>query len=284
MPDPVAAFDRERLLVMCAPNGARRTKADHPALPLSPGELAREASALRAAGVGAVHLHVRDAEGRHTLSVPAYRAALDAIRAQVGDALVLQVTTEAVGVYTPAEQVALVRRLRPEAVSLALRELLSDPRQAGDVEAFFATLPGRGTWAQYIVYSPAELERLDDLRRRGMLGIERPSCLLVLGNYAKGRSGSLDDLRRFAVLPALARFSWSACCFGPTEQAVLTEAARLGGHVRLGFENNTAHADGRPAAGNAELIEAFLAQLPPDTRPIASAVEVRTGFGVPSPL
>jgi uncharacterized protein (DUF849 family) len=87
----------DRIVVMSAPNGARRGKADHPALPITPSELAEEAMALVSAGVSVLHLHVRDAAGAHTLDADAYRAAIEAIRARVGDALVLQVTTEAVG-------------------------------------------------------------------------------------------------------------------------------------------------------------------------------------------
>ena len=55
------------LVVAAAPNGARRTEADHPALPLGPDELAREAAACREAGATVPHLHVRDAAGRHSL-------------------------------------------------------------------------------------------------------------------------------------------------------------------------------------------------------------------------
>ncbi|MDX1380592.1 MAG: 3-keto-5-aminohexanoate cleavage protein, partial [Xanthomonadales bacterium] len=111
----------EPLVVICAPNGARMGRDRHPAVPLTPAELAEAARALVDAGVSVLHLHVRDAHGRHSLAVADYRAALTAIRAAVGKALVLQVTTEAAGRYSRAEQMALVSALRPEAVSLALR-------------------------------------------------------------------------------------------------------------------------------------------------------------------
>ena len=114
-------------MIMSAPNGARRNHADHPALPLTPRALAGEAERLLDAGASALHLHVRDHTGQHSLSPTHYRAAMTAIRAAVGEALVLQITTEAVGRYSPQEQMAVVDELRPEAVSLALRELLAAP-------------------------------------------------------------------------------------------------------------------------------------------------------------
>ena len=84
-----------------APNGARKTKADHPALPITPKELAATASDCLDAGASMIHLHVRDAQGRHSLDAELYRTAMSAIRRAVGDQLVIQVTSEAAGVYQP---------------------------------------------------------------------------------------------------------------------------------------------------------------------------------------
>ena len=102
------------LLVMVAPNGARRTKADHPNLPITPPEIAREAELCRAAGATVLHLHVRAPDGRHSLDPDLYRAAVDAVRAALGARMVIQMTTEAVGRYSPAEQMAAVREVRFE--------------------------------------------------------------------------------------------------------------------------------------------------------------------------
>ncbi len=111
------------MAIAVAPNGGRRTQADHPALPLTPAELARVAAECRDAGAAMIHTHVRDRDGDHLLDAEAYRAAIAAIRAEVGDDLVLQITSESLGRYRPEEQMAVVRATRPEAVSLALREL-----------------------------------------------------------------------------------------------------------------------------------------------------------------
>ena len=70
------------LVVMVAPIGARRTRADHPNLPLTPAEIAHEAELCCAAGATVLHLHVRGAEDRHSLDPGLYRAAIDAVRAR----------------------------------------------------------------------------------------------------------------------------------------------------------------------------------------------------------
>jgi uncharacterized protein (DUF849 family) len=112
------------LIITVAPNGARKTKRDHPALPITPAEIAREARLALEAGAAMLHLHVRDVEGGHTLDADAYRAAMAAVGGEVGQRMVVQVTTEAVGRFTPEAQMAAVRALKPEAVSLAVRELI----------------------------------------------------------------------------------------------------------------------------------------------------------------
>src|SRR5688572_33343529 len=118
--------ERKPVAIAVAPNGGRRTQADHPALPLTPAELARVAAECLDVGAAMIHTHVRDRDGGHLLDAEAYRAAISAIRAEVGDDLVLQITSESLGRYRAEEQMAVVRETRPEAVSLALRELSPD--------------------------------------------------------------------------------------------------------------------------------------------------------------
>ena len=104
-----------------APNGAYKQAADHPAVPLTAEALGREARACRTPAM--MHMHVRRPDGRHLLDAQAYRDALAAVRKAVGDELLVQVTSEAAGVYRAAEQMAMVRELAPEAVSVGLREI-----------------------------------------------------------------------------------------------------------------------------------------------------------------
>ena len=63
----------------------------------------------------------------HHLPVASVPAALAAVRREAGPEMICQVTTEAVGLYSPAEQMAAMRALKPEAFSVALRELFTEP-------------------------------------------------------------------------------------------------------------------------------------------------------------
>lgn len=262
------------LILTVAPNGARRTRDDHPALPVTPAELARTAAACLDAGAAMLHLHVRDAAGGHSLDADAYRAAIDAVRAAVGRRLVIQVTTEAAGVYGAGEQMALVRALRPEAVSLAVRELVPDgagERAAGE---FFAWLDDQPIMAQLILYSADDVRHYRDLHARGLLGARDHSLLFVLGRYAGGQGGEPLELLDFLRLHD-GDTPWAVCAFGPREHACCVAAAALGGHVRVGFENNLALRDGRTAPDNAALVAQMRAAAGALGRPLADADTTR---------
>lgn len=276
MPHLHRQFADKRIVVMSAPNGARRTVSDHPAIPLTPDQLAGEAKSLLDASVSVLHLHVRDGQGGHTLSVDAYRAAIDAIRTRVRTQLIIQVTTESVGIYQHAQQIAVIRELRPEAVSLALRELCPAEEPDSSTVKFFRWLVSERIWPQYIVYSADELRRFDSLRKRGVFALHRPFCLLVLGRYAAQRTGDVAELQTMLTAVDCSEFPWAVCCFGRQEYAAALAAADAGGHARIGFENNLCLADGRIAADNVELIRQFTDHY--SARRPATADEIRQSF------
>lgn len=242
-------------VVICvAPNGARRTQKDHPALPMTAAELGREAAACANAGASVIHLHVRNEAGSHSLDVDRYRAAIDSVRASTQDRMLVQITTEAVGVYPPAEQIAVVQALRPHAASVAIRELIPDAAHRAQAVDFFGWCAGNAVALQFIVYTPVEAATLQDMARCGDLGCEAPNTLYVLGRYTEGQRSSPRDLLPFLDGWTLAH-PWSVCAFGPAEALCMTAAMGLGGHVRVGFENNLFRADGSPALCNADLVE-----------------------------
>ena len=268
-------FAAQRVIIMAAPTGARRTRADHPALPLTPEEQAADAVRLRDAGASVLHLHVRDEAGAHTLEPARYREAIAAIRDAVGDELILQITTEAVGRYGPAEQMQVVEAVQPEAVSVALREILPDGADAAPVAQFFARLAARGCWPQVILYSAADAQRFDDLRTRGTFGDAAPFALFVLGSYAAATPGRVGDLEAILAAVDAASFPWAVCCFGREELAVMRVACERGGHVRIGFENNLEFPDGTRAPDNASMIDRFARDVADTARRPATAAEIR---------
>lgn len=243
-----------RVAIAVAPNGGRRTRADHPAVPQTAAELAATAAACLEAGAAMIHCHVRDADGRHILDADAYGDAIAAIRRAVGRRLVVQITTEAVGRYAAAEQMAVVRAVRPEAVSLALRELVPDAAGEAAFFRFLAFMRRENIAPQIILYHRDEVLRLEAMMARGRIPLADIPVLYVLGRYTKAQRSEPADLLPFLdpVLPRFAHFM--VCAFGRREAACVAAAGLLGGHARVGFENNLQLADGSPAPDNAALV------------------------------
>ncbi|CAO4140456.1 3-keto-5-aminohexanoate cleavage protein [Methylorubrum thiocyanatum] len=239
------------LILANAPNGATRTKADHPALPITAAEIARTAAEIAEAGAVLIHVHVRDRAGRHLLDAEAYRAVTAAIRAEVGDRLVVQITSEAAGRYQSPEQMAVVRATRPEAVSLALREIVPDAGAEEAAAQFFAWARAERVLLQIILYTPDEVTRYRALKARGVLGGGGDFPLFVLGRYTPGQVSVPADLLPFLAAAGESLPLWSICAFGPRENACALAAAALGGHVRIGFENSLLAPDGSRAESNA---------------------------------
>lgn len=247
-------------LIMAAINGARRTTEDHPALPVTPPAMAQAAATCAKAGAGALHLHVRDDQQRHVLDAGRYREALAAI-AEAAPGLAVQVTTEAVGRYSPAEMVAVLRALEPAQASVAVTELARE----GDALArqTYAWAAEAGVQIQHILYAPEDLIRLASLLPDGQEGV---SLLFVLGRYTENQQSDprqvLPFLGALAASPLADRVRrWMVCAFGQNETRCLLTAAALGSDVRVGFENSLWHADGTLARDNAERVAAIAAGL-----------------------
>ncbi len=263
------------LILAVAPNGARKTKADHPAIPIGPAELAAEAARCREAGVAMIHLHVRDADDKHSLDADAYTDATAAVRREVGDDMIIQMTTEAVGIYSSAQQMAAVRAVRPEAASLSLKEFCPDEAAVPAFAEFLTWVASEKIMPQYILYSLEEAAQFVELHKRGIIPGDRPFLLFVLGRYTAGQKSVPADLLPFLTEIETLDADWAICAFGARECGCALTAAALGGHVRVGFENNILMADGSVAPDNAALVGQVAAGAKLLGRPLAGAVEAR---------
>ncbi len=270
---------KQPTIIAVAPTGARRTRQDHPHLPMREAEIAVEAAACLERGASVLHLHVRQPDGRHSLDAAHYMDAMKAVRREVGQRMVIQITTEAVGLYTPEQQAALVRQIRPEAVSLALRELAQDAAHEAEFLRLMAFMAHETIAAQLILYDSADLRRLHAMVKAGNMPPAGWTVLYVIGRYAQGQVSHPADLLEFLKEHSSSSMPvtrWMLCAFGPDESRALAAAALLGGDVRTGFENNLYLPDGLLASSNAALVEAVATPLRRLGLRSADADEVRT--------
>lgn len=242
--------------IMVAPNGARRDKIDHPSLPIDLSDTIATAQACQRAGADALHLHVRDAKGRHSLDAGRYREALAALKAEV-PALALQITTESAGIFTPQDQLDCLERVRPEWASISVREINHAPKLAGRLYALCAD---QGTRVQHIAYDASDLKLLQDWRQRGIVGADQDEVICVLGAYTPPRAGTPSDLA--PLVPRLDGLRFAVCAFGRHEEPCLVEAAKVGAEIlRVGFENNLVAPDGTLWRSNADAVSSLKARF-----------------------
>lgn len=266
------------LMIAVAPNGARKSKADHAELPISATELGATAAACLEKGACMIHLHVRDEQHRHSLDPELYKEAIAAIRKETGNELIVQITTEAVGIYEPEEQVEIVKRVKPEAVSIALREIYPDQSRRPLAGDFFNWMQQERVNPQYILYDEQDIQRFASLVREGFIPGERLTVLLVLGRYTQNQQSWVEDLPPLVKeLPE--SWLWWLCAFGQTELSCMDAAIRSGGHCRVGFENNLLTPEGDPAPNNAYPVGKVAELAKQQSRPLASANLARELMG-----
>jgi len=248
-------------IIAVAPNGGRRTKAGHPELPVTAAETARTAAACREAGAAMIHIHVRDENQRHSLDVDRYREAIAAARREAGPDMVIQATTESVGMYDSRQQMEMVRALKPEAISMGLRELAPQEDDKAAFAEFMQWLSVERIAPQIIIYDTHDAERVRRWAQDGVFDASATSVLFVVGKYVPQTTGTPQDLLPLHQTCAALFRDWMLCAFGPRETACVATAALLGGHCRVGFENNLHLPDGSSAPDNASIVRATASAL-----------------------
>lgn len=192
-------------------------------------------------------------------------------------------TTESTGIYSPAQQIAAVKSVRPEAVSVALRELIP-PTHATSVAhertpaEFFHWMRNAKILAQYILFSAAEIERYHQLLNREIIPPNSHSVLFVLGRHTKIAHPDAGVLSEYLSVWDGSR-NWMVCAFGRNEFDCLQSAVERGGHIRVGFENCLLPGHGVVAESNLELVAQGKKLATQSNRPLADDGETRILLG-----
>ncbi len=267
----------EPLIITCAPVGAEVTPDQTPYLPYTPAKLAQTASAIRAAGASIVHVHCRTDEGTNTHDVLRFKQAYEAIRG-ASDLIVQFSTGGAIGM-TPQER-ASVLELRPEMATLTCGSV-----NFGD-DIFENSFPiMRGILAKMHQYHVRpELEIFDKghlanarrLAKEGLLTFPQ-HVDFVLG-VPGGMEATVPNLCELVEdLPA--GCTWSVAGVGRAQLAMALAAIAMGGHVRVGLEDNLYYSKGR-LASNEELVARVTRIAQEAGRPVATPDEARAILGL----
>ena len=265
-------------IIMVAPNGARKTQKDHPALPVSIAETVDEAVRCHAAGATVLHAHIRGKQDEHLLDSGLYRELIAELKHRAPDMLV-QITTEAIGIYTPEQQVACVQTVVPEMASVSLKEITSNFNDLDFAKRFYNWTDEAGVHIQHILFSAEELSQFLTLKQNNIIPNLHRCVLFVLGRYSVDFQSSHADLDPFLAAD-LASLDWFVCAFGAREQACVSAGISQGGHARIGFENNLLLPNGELADSSAELVTNLGQSIQSSQHTIASSEQTRQVLGI----
>jgi len=234
------------VLIQACLNGPT-TRAEHPAVPLTPAELAAEASAAAAAGAESVHVHPRDASGAQTLVPDHVLAAVAAIRAAT--ALPVGVTT---GIWTVdgdvARRISLVEHWtgpdRPDFASINVNEPGTDA--LADLLTGFEIEIEAGVWT----VEDARLLGASTFGQRVIRVLLEPVDRSAAAAVATAAEASAELTRLGIEAPQLYHG------YGLATWDVLRAAVATGHDIRVGLEDTTVLPDGSAAAGNGDLVAA----------------------------
>jgi len=245
----------EPVILTAAVVGAEVTRAQSPHVPYTPAEIAAAAVDAWRAGAAVVHLHARWPDGRPSQEAGHFREIIDRIRGAGCDVVVQCSTGGAVGMSVDERLGSLVDGAEMGTLNLGTMNfgdgIFVNARP--DVVRIAARLRERRLVPECEVYDAGMLDTLRWLLERGH--VAPPYHVQLVLGVPGGMAASERNLR-FLVEGLPAAVPWTAAGVGKAQLALAALAVKLGGHVRVGLEDNLYLSKGVLAKGSHELVEA----------------------------
>jgi 3-keto-5-aminohexanoate cleavage enzyme len=275
-------FDR-KLIISVATTGGHQGKEANSNLPLSPEEIARDVRDCEEAGASMVHLHARTDDGDTTKDVNRYQAMRDAIDEHCDD-IIVNFTTGGGGIYSREERIApiLETEPRPEVATVDVGPMnfgqtrtAINPREQN--EEYATQMREAGVKPELEIFNPGHIPEVSHLINEGLL--KAPYwCTLILGMQTGTPPHPRNLLNLVDNLPEPAE--WQALAVGRHQLPLTTMAITLGGHVRVGMEDNVYYRKGELAESNAQFVRRTVRIANELERPVASPAEARDMLGL----
>ncbi|MFS2162545.1 3-keto-5-aminohexanoate cleavage protein [Variovorax sp. Varisp62] len=265
---------RPPVIISCALTGAGDTRPRNPAVPVTPREIAEQAIDAARAGASIVHIHVRDPQtGKSSTQFAYYEEVVHRIRDSrcgvlinltTGPGTLLTIPTDPpfriaaiqdAELMTPQERVAHVVKLKPDICSLDVATMnfgeAAFVNTAQHLREMAAEIAKAGVTMELEIFDLGHARLASHLI--GMGAIPRSAYFQLCLSVPWGAPATptvVAEMQR--LLPAGA--NWSAFGIGPEQFPMVATASILGGHVRVGLEDNLYVSPGKLARDNAELV------------------------------
>jgi uncharacterized protein (DUF849 family) len=275
------------LIINLAPTGMVPTRLDSPHVPLTPDEVAADVRRCADLGASIVHLHPRDDDGLPSQDPAVFGAFIRAVREAAPDIVICATTSGRLDPDLAGRSAVLDLDgdLRPEMASLTLGSL-NFPKQASvnapaTIVGLATRMRDRGIVPEWEIFDLGMLDYAAYLRTKGLLG-DPVYVNLLLGSLGALQATAFNLALAVERLPAGS--IWAAAGIGRHQFAMNRLAIAMGGHVRVGLEDNLWWDDDRTElATNPRLVERLVAVGRAMGREPASPAFVRARLGIPPP-
>ncbi len=266
------------LIITCAPVGAELSPEQTPHLAVTPKQLGEVAAEVAAAGASLIHVHCRNDDGSNTHDVARFRAAYEEIRAK-SDVIVQFSTGGAIGM-TPQERAAVLQ-LRPEMATLTCGSVNFGDDIFENSFPIMRTIAGAmkefGVKPELEIFDKGHLANARRLAAEGVLKLpQHVDFVLGVPGALEASVENLCDLLR--DLPE--GCTWSVAGIGRHQLPLAMAAIAMGGHVRVGLEDNIYYSKGRLAT-NGELVARIVRIANEAGRPVATPEQAREILSLP---
>ncbi|WP_028061887.1 3-keto-5-aminohexanoate cleavage protein [Solirubrobacter soli] len=280
------------VILTCAMSGALASREQCPAIPYTPAEYAAEARRVVDEGGVMVHLHARKPDGTPSHEIEDFRAITDAIRGEVGDAVIVNYSTGALGVPV-SKRLAYLTELRPEVGALNMGSMnyakYSARRKDFVFKAVFensfdtitellAGMVAVGIRPEHECFDSGHVASLDPLLDMGVL--QPPLQVSFVMGVTGGIRPTARNVAHMAEQVPDVPHQWGVIGISRAQWGLLAAALSLGGNVRVGLEDNFYLPSGEMARSNGELV-ARAARMAVDAgRRLATVSEARELLGL----
>ncbi len=285
IPHPVAPYPK--MIVNAAITGMVPTKEDTPHIPISVPEIVADAIACYNAGASIVHLHARDNAGEPAYQKGLYAEMITEIRAKCPDVIICATTSGRVHntFEKRSEVLELEGHLKPDMGSLTMGSM-NFPNQASVnqpdmIQNLAQKMKDRGIVPEIEVFESGMIHAATVLMGRGIL--VPPFYFNILLGSIYSAPATLSELSHMVMnLPA--GVHWAATGIGRFQLKINLAAVLMGGHVRVGLEDNIYYDQNRTQlATNPMLIERVVRLAREVGREVATAAEAREILGLGDP-
>ena len=264
------------VIITAALTGSRITKDQTPYIPITPAEIAAEGIAAWKAGAAVVHVHVRDAAtGRGAQDLEAFREVTAVLRAET-DVILCLTTSGIPGRNLPVAERIAPLALRPEMASFDAGTIQMDAglfvNEPEFLDALAADALERGVKLELECFDVGMVATA--LRYHAEGKIPAPLHFQFVTGTRHGMPATAAALvEATGMLPPDA--TWSAIGVGGAQTPMAMLALAMGGHVRVGLEDNIHYRRGELATGNAQLVERAVRLAGELGRPVATPAQAR---------